>query len=951
MNRVMDVTDPRADRSLFERGAELATIERATRSAAAGEGSVILIQGHAGVGKTALLQAALERLTGFGVDVLTARAAETEKEFSFGVVLQLLQRRIVALSPSEREDVLSGAASLARPLLEGAGVQALGGPEAAFAFMHGLYWVVANLAERRPIVLAVDDVHWADASSVRFLATLANRLEGLSATIVLTRRLGESVTAPEALDAIAEVPTASVISLKRLSDDAVAAMIRLRYGRDASGEFNMACVRAVRGNPMYLRELLTELRARGVPANAAGAGQVSDMSVDALNRSVRARLGRAGDHAIRLAEAVSVADGGMSLRLVGELAELSDAELDHAARTLIEADILETGDPVSFVHPLVRNAVYQGVGDRRRAALHRHAAELLRDEKAEPERIAGHLLATDPSSEPWVVEALLATAGSAIERAAPKSAVRLLRRALSESAQGWRAQILAPLGLAALASSQPDALQIVREAASLAPTPRDRAMYLLAASETLFLARRLEESFEIGRTAMADIDPEDDEETSAHVVSFMAGLSMVMLRADPVSVSRLPGLCDRIARRGSPETPAQRLVMGTCAGIITMTGERPSAEASDLALRALSTAPGEELRGAMFQAPMGLTFTDNFAEAENTYNTAIHVARRLGLQYVYINSLGQRADTRYRAGNLPLAIADAEAAVEGGRGAWIELWARSILSFCLLDAGDIGAAEQAIRLRNVDQWSAATHSAIYHDALGRVLLATGKLVEAIAAFREAERVATVSTALNPAFCAWRSGMAEAENALGNHEEARRLADEEVRLAKAFGAPRAIGVALRARGLIEGGNAGIASLQEAVDVLEGSASRLEFARALTDLGAALRRAGATSEARERIRLGLDVAAECGAAGLANRARTELISAGGRPRRERLTGVSSLTPQEQRVAELVVEGRSNREIAQALFLTRKTIETHLTNVYSKLGIRSRSELGAALHRDAC
>jgi DNA-binding CsgD family transcriptional regulator len=352
----------------------------------------------------------------------------------------------------------------------------------------------------------------------------------------------------------------------------------------------------------------------------------------------------------------------------------------------------------------------------------------------------------------------------------------------------------------------------------------------------------------------------------------------------------------------------------------------------------------------MFQAPMALTYVDAFEEAEAVYAAAIEGARRFGLEYIFTMALGHRADTMYRSGSLRQAVADAGAAIEGGRGGWIELQARPLLTCSLLDMGDVDAARAAIQLRNVEQWSGATHIALFHEAVGRVRLAESRPTEALVAFREAGRIATESTALNPAFSAWRSGAAEAARALGALDEAKRLAAEEVELAKTFGAARAIGIALRVRGLVEGGSNGIDSLRESVDVLAASPARLEHARALTDLGAALRRSGAKSEARDHLRLGLDLAADCGATGLANRARSELVAAGGKPRRERISGIDSLTPQEHRIAELAAGGQSNREIAQALFLTRKTIETHLSNVYAKLGIRSRAELTAALHSDA-
>jgi DNA-binding CsgD family transcriptional regulator len=199
---------------------------------------------------------------------------------------------------------------------------------------------------------------------------------------------------------------------------------------------------------------------------------------------------------------------------------------------------------------------------------------------------------------------------------------------------------------------------------------------------------------------------------------------------------------------------------------------------------------------------------------------------------------------------------------------------------------------------------------------------------------------------NPAFIAWRSPAALALLQLGRGDEGGPLVEEELELARTWGAPRALGAALRAAGLIEGGERGLALLEEAVEVLSESPAKLEHAKARTELGAALRRANRRSEAREQLRQGLELATICGAVSLAERAETELLATGARPRRIALSGVESLTPSERRVAEMAAEGPTNREIAQALFVTQRTVEVHLTSIYRKLAISSRSQLAAAL-----
>jgi DNA-binding CsgD family transcriptional regulator len=181
------------------------------------------------------------------------------------------------------------------------------------------------------------------------------------------------------------------------------------------------------------------------------------------------------------------------------------------------------------------------------------------------------------------------------------------------------------------------------------------------------------------------------------------------------------------------------------------------------------------------------------------------------------------------------------------------------------------------------------------------------------------------------------------------EQARAHAEQMLREARRWGTPRAIGMALRAAGLAEGGTRGLELLAEAVVALEPSPARLEYAKALTDLGAALRRANRRGAARDPLRQALDVADACGAKPLAERARQELRAAGGRPRRPRVSGAESLTASERRIARMAADGLSNPEIAQALFITKKTVEAHLSSVYRKLDIGSRTQLAATLPRD--
>lgn len=223
---------------------------------------------------------------------------------------------------------------------------------------------------------------------------------------------------------------------------------------------------------------------------------------------------------------------------------------------------------------------------------------------------------------------------------------------------------------------------------------------------------------------------------------------------------------------------------------------------------------------------------------------------------------------------------------------------------------------------------------------------TGDAAGALADFEECGRGLAAVGADHPSIVPWRSGAARACVQLGEAVRARQLADEDLKRARSFGAQRAVGAALRTAGWIAGGDRGLDLLREAVDVLSASEARLEHAHALTELGSSLLLQQHRVAATEPLRLALDIAHRCGATLLERRVRELLQSAGARPRRAAFVGRDALTPRELRLAEMAAEGHTNREIAEALFITTKTVETHLRHVYEKLGIGSRRDLPDAL-----
>ncbi len=299
-------------------------------------------------------------------------------------------------------------------------------------------------------------------------------------------------------------------------------------------------------------------------------------------------------------------------------------------------------------------------------------------------------------------------------------------------------------------------------------------------------------------------------------------------------------------------------------------------------------------------------------------------------------------------GRLLDAVADLESACEAATQAGAEPLAdtRALLAVCRLERDDPDGAAHALGMQtNAEQPTFPSCSYAY--AVGRLRAVQGDPRQGLEALMACERWIVETRAPNPAAnFPWRADAAILAAALGDVDAAGRLTAQSLELARAFGAASAIGIALRTAGLIEGGPRGLDLLADAVTVLDGSGFDLQLGRALIDWGAATRRAGHRRDSFAPLRRGLDLAAGCGGLTLVRRARDELIAAGARPRRERISGADALTASELRVARMAADGMSNPQIAQALFITRKTVTSHLTRIYQKLDIEARSQLGRSL-----
>lgn len=922
---------------LLERGGELARIEQVIAALRGGHGGVLVIQGAAGIGKSALLQAVCGHAAGQGLQTLTARASELERGLGFGVVCQLLETRVVRAGESERAELLAGAAGLAGPVL---GLS--GGGSDSFAALHGLYWLVANLAVGGPVVLTVDDLQWADEPSLRWLVYLCHRLEGLPVLVAATTRAPRHEHSRLLAELLA-LGGVQFLCPGPLSEPAVARLVCEGLGARPDPAFVSACVRVSGGNPFVLRELVFDLAAEGVAPGAAQAAGLVERVPDQVGRAVLARVERLDEAAVRLARAVAVLGEGTELRLAAAFADLDIDAAAAAADALWTADLFDEGRPLRFVHPLMRSAIYEQLAPGARSQAHARAARLLIGEGAGPERVATQLLLCEPAGDPDAVRALQAAAAAALARGAPETAVTYLRRALAEPPPGpVRAAVLGELGDAERIARDPAAVAHLEQAwqATTDPVARTRLAGQLA--DVLFFAGESERCSAVLQAGLDDLG-DRDVDLAVRLHTHKATVELLSVHPPEAHEVTLEQL-HKLAVRG---IPASRSAQLTLAGVLALRGE-DCQEVTGLVERGwddgrfLADKTSGELPGGL--ALYALVLIDELDRAHALAEAMLADAQARGLVFGFSSASGRRGLVALRRGDLAEAEADSRAALELATAHNLTFAIpihAGYLALTLLERGKLDQASAAVEGVAFD---ATISGLIFLEARGRVRLARGQRAQAVADLRHCGQLAAGLQA-TPNFFAWRSELALAL-APEHPPEARELAHNELELARRAGMPRAIGIALRVCGLLTGGKEGIELLEQSVAVLEPSPARLELAYSLTELGAALRRAGARTTARQPLRRALDLAARCGATPLAARAREEALAAGARPRRPWTTGVQALTPSELRAARLAAQAMSNRDIAQALFITTKTVSDHLSSAYRKLNIHTRDQLTTAM-----
>jgi len=980
---------------LLERDGVIEQVDRRLCDAARGRGGLLVVTGPAGIGRTRLARVVAASARRQGFLVRAAQGHRLEEDVPYGVLRQLMDASALGRADGAPEPGFSAA----QPADEWTG------QGAAF---HDLYRSAVVQAALRPLAVIVDDAHWADPQSLRWLHYLARRSQHIRVLTIVFGRCDEETTAWPMMAALRALDPAGLIDLKPLSGEAVSALLAEALddeeadAADRHARLSAACLHSTGGNPFLLSELIGQIRAgarRAQGGCAAGTGPdrigaarigaagfgtdggdaesasrpIGSLVSPAVSDAVLARLRALGPDAIKVARAAVVLGESGRLDQVAELAETDRAAAAVQCDLLRRSGVLEAVGGLRFVHPLVAAAVRRDISAACRSLMHTRAARLLTKAGAPAPSIAGHLLKAAPAGDAWVVGSLRDAARRALEAGMPEIAVHYLARAVREPpAAHVRGRVRLEWGVAAAMIDPRSAVPQFELAGQLAESDRARCAAALGLAAALARCDRPTEADHVLARAAATV--RSSPAATRLLAERLLWRDWWRALPDPVeNPARLAELEARARRdrgdggsnsggSGGGDRRVQTLLLALRAWEVTISGA-PSEHigpAVDAALRAASATTAA--RGAGWVgSESGIELNCLLAQTLLCGGRFEQARALLGEGLAELGRHGRRGEDRRLVLSLrafaALRIGDLAQAEQDAGAAWLEVgdlgpeltswwWSASVLASVLIARGDLAGAQDLVSRAGLGERASAGLVLPDPTAVrGRLRLAQGRFAEAAADLRAAGRGLEARGCVSPSCDPWQTDLALALSA-DAPDEANAVADEALRRARTSGSAWTLGRALRTVGLLTPGADGLAAHEESARVLADGAARLEYAASLIDHGAALRRANRREAAREPLREGLQLADRCGAAGLVERARREIAATGARPRRLRLTGPAALTPSEARVAALAVGGLGNVQIARTLQVTRKTVEKHLANVYLKLDISSRRELGGVL-----
>jgi ATP/maltotriose-dependent transcriptional regulator MalT len=903
------------------RADELAELDALLADLLAGHGRALLVQGEAGIGKTTLLNALVERSRD-SATTLRARGVESEAEIAFSALSDLLRPVVddlVAL-PEPQAVALAAALSLGPPQ-----------PGDRLGVCVATLGVLRAAADRHKILVVVDDLQWLDAPSRECILYASRRLEG-SVAVVLAVREAEGLS-PE-LD---DLPS---LRLGGLTDD-ISMELLGQMAPDLAPHVAATLVEAGAGNPLALVELLTAL------SNEQRAGRVGlDLPLAPEGRLHDAFIRRIDGlpTEARIALLVAATYQGDDLTTISTACARAATDVALLAMAEAEGFVRIDHGRATFVHPLIRRAAFHGATAEERRDAHRALADALQGEAR-----AWHLAAAAVVPDEAVAAELERAAGAAAARRGFASAAAALEKAarLSPSREAFARRMLAA-GEAAAAAGLPARSLAMLEEASHTSTDghlRGRAEHLrglmmLWGGEAAAAGELL-----VGEAEL--VTSEDAPQAAAMLAdAAMASTSTGDCHRALALAERAVGL---LGDGGDP--PARAHVLAVLSWALTLRGQTilarsalEEAERWSGAIDPLSPAARSLLIAMNARLPTG--------EFERTRDESLALcerAREAGALGALPVSLAVAADAAYRLGDWALADATSkealQAAEEVGQRNWAGL-ALTIRARLAAAQGREQASRRAARgaLRIAEAMGLESGRAFAHAAVGFLELGLDRIDAAITEFERVERVVSETGLEEPTLIPWAPDLVEAYVRAGRGEDAVRVIETLERQAAGAGTAPAHAALARARGLVV--DDFTTAFTEALTQDDRRPMPFERARTLLCFGRRLHRARRRAHARERLREALTGFERLGAATWAARTRSELQAAGAR---RRAAHDESLTRQELRVAAAASRGASNREIGAELYLAPKTIEFHLRNIYRKLGVRSRAELAARLARE--
>lgn len=935
----------RATALLLERESELARTTSALRRAAEGEGSLLVVRGPLGVGRSTFLEAVAAHAHGEGFLTLRAQAAAAEETYTLGVVRQLMDSVLAAVPADEQGRGLreaAVAACTAAPPVAGAVP-----PWSTVAFQqapHRLTTLLESMASRQPVVVMVDDLQWSDTDSLLALAPALARRRQHRVLFVLSVLPGDVRGARDHVGQLLEQADRAV-ELAALGRDSVSLLVEEAYGTPPHGAFVDTLLQRSGGNPLLVTALVDEAQYQALQPTEAGAAAAAALRPERARRRLAAFLRSQPDHVRRVAYALTVLDAVADPQLMTRLAEIDEPRRAEAVDVLRLAGLVAERSGSLIPGTLLWDLLEESMPAAERTAMRGVAAELLHRTGHPAELAAEQLMSVITLHGPQAVEILRTAADSAVRRGSPRDAARYLRRALLDTSptDHDRARLLVDLATAERSFASAASLRHVAEAVPLLESVRERADAVTRLGPLLMDpaafgidAVRRAVTEELGRS-------EPDDWIERELALRLEAREHVLSAQDPAHAQRALRRFRSLGPSPALRTTGERELVTSLMHIAFVSNSASAEELTALCTQLLEREPPapEHVHSTMPLAINILAGAGRTEGAAGWLREAHLLAQRRGgeVEQAVIRAeqaLVALADGRLAQARQKVVQADALAGPDSGG---LPTICAAVLAIVALHTEEPHLAEQILtrhRLHVENQHLAA----LLHLARGTIAAGRGETRTALVHFRTAGQRAERIGWHNPVTVPWASCAALMHHRLGEHEEAVASALLEVERSRAWGAPVRLGRALVALGRVSPGREGVTLLQEAVEVLEKGSNTHELCQALYALGThpetdRRRRASALKRAHE---LAVDNGADSLARAIAQKREEHT------PRTSARTDL--LTPSERKVAELAATGLSNSAISARLGTSSRMVEKHLTNSYRKLGIPGRPDLARAL-----